>query len=96
MTPQQKGPLPDIEFNARGGVSSAVWSREEKNERGEAVTRFSIKLQKSFKNSQTEKWENIVMNIFPNEWPRLRLVGDKAFEYAMLRENEQNGEPAAA
>ncbi len=85
---------PDFERRARGGLSVAVWSREETGEDGRPVHRASIKLQKSFKDAKTGEWRRAEINLFPSEWPGIRLLGDLAYEHSIIRRDENGNDTA--
>ncbi|MBK8270873.1 MAG: hypothetical protein IPK83_22215 [Planctomycetes bacterium] len=74
-----------------GGLSVALWSRDEIGEGGRTIQRTSIKLQKSFKDAKTGEWRRFEINLFASEWPGIRMLGDLAFEHAMIRGGE-NGD----
>ena len=85
---------PDHEIRVVGGISVAVWKRTETEEGGREISRFSISLNKRYKDNDG-KWRDS-STFFPNDLPRLRLAIDKAFEYVTLKESQNKGDSEAA
>ena len=83
---------PDKEFRI-GGVSCAVWS-DEIEEDGRKQKRHSFKLKKRYCDKDGNWQDSATM--FPEDIHRACTVLQQAYEFAMLHEKEQNGEPAAA
>lgn len=91
---QQTTNRPEFALCAVGGLSVAVWCRQETDSGGRTVSRFSMKLQKRFKDSQTGEWRTAEINLFPDEWPGLRMLGDKGYEHSMILD-DSSGAAAA-
>ncbi len=85
---------PDHEIRVAGGISVAVWRRTETKDDGSEVPRFSISLNKRYKDNDGH-WRDS-STFFPNDLPRLRLAIDKAFEYVTLKESQNRGDSEAA
>jgi len=76
---------PECQFKARGGMSSAVW-RTQSTKDGRTVDRFSIKLQKRYRDPETGEWKGSEMYLFPSEVPALLTVATRAYEHCVLVE----------
>jgi hypothetical protein len=82
---------PECQFKARGGVSSAVW-RTQSTKDGRTVDRFSIKLQKRYKDPATGEWKGSELYLFPSEVPALLTVARRAYEHCTVVEEVENTE----
>ena len=71
-------------------LSSAVFEKESTTKDGKPITRKSVSLQKSTKDSESGDWENQQIFLFPHEIPALITVAQKAYEHCTL--NEQSDE----
>lgn len=71
-----------------GAIQATIWNNETINEQGEVVTYKSIKLQKSYKDGNDWKTQNISLNI--DQIPKVKLVLDKVYQELMLRQTEEN------
>ena len=78
---------PEKQFRIRS-VSSAIWRTEVQRD-GRTVTRFSIKLQKSYQDPASGEWQNTELYLFPSEIPALLTVAQKSYEHCMLKEQEE-------
>lgn len=86
---------PEKSFRA-GGVSSAVW-RHDRQQDGRTVTNYSATFSKRFFDKTTQQWRDSD-TFFPEDLPRLILVSQKAYEYIVLREQDNTDvdfDPAA-
>jgi hypothetical protein len=75
-------------------ISTAIW-RTKADKNGRMVDRFSIKLQKGYKDPATGEWQNTEIWLFPSEIPALLTVAQKAYEHCMLSEKSEEDEAAA-
>lgn len=83
MTEQNKDkPIKDFRS---GGIQASVWRNEVKKE-SEIVVRYSVRIQKRFKNKEGE-YEN-TNYFFRDDLPKLILVAQKAFEFISLTESK--------
>lgn len=82
---------PVREFRASGGgtVTAAVWRNEHERD-GQLMVTYSIGLRKRYYDRDSETWKDSDY-FFPEDLPKLRLVIDKAYEYAVLRERDPQG-----
>ena len=71
-------------------LSSAVFEKASTTKDGKPITRKSVSLQKSTKDSVSGDWENQQIFLFPHEIPALIIVARKAYEHCTL--NEQSDE----
>ena len=71
-------------------LSSAVFEKESTTKQGEPITKRSVSIQKSTKDTETGDWENQQIFLFPHEIPALITVARKAYEHCTL--NEQSDE----
>ena len=85
-TPQR----PVKEFRA-GTIRAAIWRNEILGDDGETTTRYSVRVEKTFRDSRSEQWRQTDY-FFTDELPQLRLVADKAYEFIALREREPDSE----
>ena len=74
-----------------GGVSASIW-RNEAEQDGQTVVRHSIRIQKRYRNDEDGDWHNTDY-LFPNDLPRLILVAQKALEFAVLHESDDEDLP---
>ena len=83
MTEQNKDkPIKDFRS---GNIQASVWRNELKKE-SEIVVRYSVRIQKRFKNKEGE-YEN-TNYFFQDDLPKLILVAQKAFEFISLTESK--------
>ena len=82
---QQTNTAP-IKVIRAGTVSASVW-KDEVDKNGTTVVRYSIRVQKRFRQDDGE-WKNTDY-FFPEELPKLQMVTAKAFEYVTLKESEE-------
>lgn len=87
MTQQQANTAPVKEFRV-GGVKAAIWKNEVEQD-GRTVIRYSVKIQRSYRDKASDEWKTTEY-FFPEDLPRLILVAQKAFEYVSLRESEES------
>jgi hypothetical protein len=81
----QQGPRPAKEFKA-GGVRAAIW-KEQHSEAGREMVRFSVKIEKRYFDEASKEWRDTDY-FFANDLPRLRLVAERAFEFIVLGESQ--------
>jgi len=82
---------PEKQFRMPGGISTAIWSRVDK-ENGQK-TKYSIKLQKSTRDQASDKWKNQDIFLFPSEIPAMITVLQKAYEQCLLNEQAEESVP---
>ncbi len=85
QAPQQ----PVKEYKA-GPVSAACW-RSEVEQDGRTITQWSVKIQKQYKEKQSNDWKS-TNYYFASELADLVLVTQRAFEYIRLRESEDGSD----
>ena len=88
MDQQNDKPKPVTDFRV-GGISASVW-RNEVQQDGEIRTRYSIRVQKRYRNSDGEYTPTEYY--FPEDMPKLQLCIQKAFEFTMLKERKDADE----
>ncbi len=86
-------PQPPIREFRIGTVSCAVW-RDEVEQDGRTQVRHSFKLKKRYRD-RDGNWQDS-QTYFPDDVFKAIIVFQQAYEFAMLQEKDQNGEPAAA
>jgi hypothetical protein len=84
MSEQKNKPVKN--FKA-GACQASIWRQEAQNN-GQTVVRYSVKLQKQFKNDKGD-WQ-ATDYLFPEDLPKIELVVRKAFEYVSLNKNADN------
>ena len=77
-----------------GPVSASVWSNTTTTDSGESAERLSVSIQKRIQDPQTKEYRT-VQSYFDRDLPRLQMVAQKAFEFIVLR-SEENGQESAA
>ena len=87
---QQNKPIKS--FKA-GGIEASIW-KTQTDVNGQTVTRYSVKIQKQFRN-KNKKYERTDY-FFADDLPRLLLVTQKAFEFITLHESETANEEIPA
>lgn len=80
----QKNSKPVKSFST-GNIRASIW-RKEVEQDGRTVVRFSVRIQKQYKNDKNE-WQNTDY-YFPEELPKLETVIRKAFEFISLKESK--------
>lgn len=83
--PQQ----PVKEFRSKT-ITAAVW-RNEHEEQGTVVSRYSVRIRKRWHDRRTGEWKDTDY-YFADDLPRLCLVAEKAFEYITLKESEEDAD----
>jgi hypothetical protein len=84
---------PERQFKARGGISSAIW-RTQTTKNGRTFDKFSIKVQKRYKDPETGEWKGSELYLFPSEVPALVAVVQRALEHCtVIEEGEDPEEP---
>lgn len=79
------------EFRASGGISVAIWRLDVTNGEGRTIPQYSFKVQKRYKIKNTGEWTGQAMNIFPNEWPKIRAAADEAYDWVTIKDdNSEN------
>ena len=82
----KQGNPPVEEFEA-GTIRASIW-RNELAQNGRTVIRYSIKIEKQYRQKQTGEWAS-TDQYFPEDLPKLQLVATKAFEYVSLKSSSQ-------
>lgn len=85
----QTGNQPVKEFKA-GRIRAAIW-KNEVEQNGQTVSRFSVKIESRYRDKKTGEWKS-TNQYFPEDLPKVTLVSAKAFEYTSLRESEDDPE----
>ncbi len=80
---------PERQFKAKGGISSAIW-RTQVTKNGRTFDKFSIKLQKRYKDPATGEWKGAELYLFPSEVHAFLTVAQKAYEHCMLTEETED------
>ena len=83
MTEQNNQPVK--EFSA-GGIQAAIWKNETQRE-GRTVVQYSVKIQKRFRDKQTNEWRTTEY-FYQRDLANLILVAHKAFEFVSLKESK--------
>ena len=78
---------PEREFRAKG-ISAAVWRKTE-TKNGATYDRFSIKVQKSYRDPLSGEWIKAEMYVFPQEIPQLIAVANKAYLHCTVTEKSE-------
>ena len=84
---------PEKQFKMRGGISSAIW-RTQVTKNGRTFDKFSIKLQKRYKDPATGEWKGFEVYLFPSEVHAFVTVAQAAYEYCMLAEETEDVDEA--
>ena len=92
MTQTNAPQPPEKEFRA-GKTSIAIWARQEQLPDGHTVTRYSLRLQKSWRDKDGN-WQDSSINVYPDELAGLRLIVDASHAYVALTESEPSGAAA--
>ena len=92
MTEQKTQPVK--KFRAGGGISAAVWERQEIQEDGTLRIRYSVSIQKRYRDKEGN-WQDSD-SYFANDLPKLQLVAGKAYEFVTLNESDTNVERTTA
>jgi len=82
---------PERQFKVKGGISSAIW-RTQAKKNGRTFDKFSIKVQKRYKDPATGEWKGSELYLFPSEVPALLTVAQKAYEHCMVVEETDDAE----
>ena len=72
-----------------GRITSALWKREVETE-GTPKTRYSVKIQKSFKDPKSGEWQTYDMYLNPAELLVLAALAQKAYDYAVIQEDSNH------
>ena len=92
MTQQENCPVKEFRV---GGVKAAIW-KDVVQQDGRTVVRYSVKIQKSYRDKATDEWKTTDY-FYPADLPKLLLVAQKAFEFVSLKESEEgSGLPTVA
>lgn len=92
---QQPGTPPTKEFRARGGIKAAVWENHVDQD-GQTVVRYSVKLQKGYRDARSGDWVNQEINLFPSELAAIQLALSEAERFCLLRESDEDAEALVA
>jgi len=87
---QQNSSKPIKDFRV-GAISGAIF-RNEVQQDGNTIIRYSVKIQKQFRKDDGQ-WQNTDY-YFPDDIPKLQLVAAKCFEYISLTESKDSEEQA--
>ena len=82
---EQNKDRPIKDFRA-GNIQASVWRNEVNNKDGRTEVRYSVRIQKRFKNKEGE-YEN-TNYLFQDDLPKIILVAQKSFEFITLRESK--------
>jgi hypothetical protein len=91
--PASKNRKPDKTFRT-GTIEAAIW-REEVVVDKRTVVRFSIRVQKRYRDKGKDEWKNTDY-FFADDLSRLALVAQRAFEYVTMNESDAADTGAAA
>jgi len=83
MAEQSNKPIK--EFRA-GTLRAAIW-KEDRQDAGRQTARFSVKIEKRYFDETSKEWRNTDY-FFANDLPRLCLVAERAFEFIVLGESQ--------
>ena len=72
-------------------ISAAVFEKADTKD-GKPITRKSVSLQKSSKDSASGEWQNQQIFLLPDEIPAFITVAQKAYEHCALNEIEKSEE----
>jgi hypothetical protein len=89
---QEKNSKP-IKVYRSGNISASVWKQETEKD-GQTVVRYSVRIQKQFKNDKG-KWQNTDY-YFPEELARLESVVRKTFDFISVKESKDTEESIPA
>jgi len=81
---QQDNSKPIKSFSA-GSIQASIW-RKETQQDGQTVVRYSVRIQKQYKNDKGE-WLNSDY-YFPEELAKLESVVRKAFDFISVKESK--------
>jgi hypothetical protein len=87
----QQSSKPVREFRA-ANVRASIW-RNQAEVDGRSVTRFSIRIEKRFRDARGN-WQS-TSNLVPQDIAKLQLVAAKAYGFCVMGEDE-TGSPAGA
>ena len=71
-----------------GALSAAIWEKTATID-GRAVPQHTIRIEKRYRDQRTGEWKTTGF-LRVDDLPRVALVASKAFEYATLREIDDN------
>ncbi len=86
---QENNSKPVKSFSA-GSIQASIWKKETEKD-GQTVVRYSVRIQKQFKNDKGE-FQNTDY-YFPEELSRLESVVRKAFDFISVKESKDAEEP---
>lgn len=72
-----------------GRITCALWKREVEVG-GRQKTRYSVKLQKSFKDPKSGEWQSYDIYLSPVELPVIAALARKAYDYAVIQEDMES------
>ena len=81
---EQEKTKPIKSFNA-GRVKASIW-KNETDQDGQSLVRYSVQIQKQYKNNHGE-WIN-TDSFFPDELPKLESVVRKSYEFILVKESK--------
>jgi len=80
--------FPEKKFRA-GAIVATIWSNENKNKEGEAITFKTVSFERSYKD-KNEQWQT-TNSLRINDLPKAQLVLAKAYEYLALSDTSEEG-----
>ena len=81
---QEKNSKPVKSFSA-GSIQASIWKKETEKD-GQTVVRYSVRIQKQYKNDKGE-WQNTDY-YFPEELAKLESIVRKAFDFILVKESK--------
>ena len=83
---------PIKEFRAGSTLSVAIW-RNETQENGKTIVKYSMKFQKRYCDDEGN-WKNSDY-YFPDELPKVAMLANKAFEFIYLKNGKNEADASA-
>ena len=80
----QEKSKPVKSFSA-GSIQASIWKKETEQD-GQTVVRYSVRIQKQYKNDKGE-WQNTDY-YFPEELAKLGSIVRKAFDFILVKESK--------
>ena len=57
-----------------GRIKAAIWANKKRNDKGEEVTRHNVTLSKSYKDKESDEWQEFSISLFPEELWKVEAV----------------------
>ena len=86
-SPMSKQNSKPIKSFSAGSIRASIWRKETEKD-GQTVVRFSVRIQKQYKNDKGQ-WQDTDY-YFPEELPKLESVTRKAFEFISVKESKES------